>query len=102
VLPRILLRATWIAAGLAVIAAWGVMAFGTGVTFLFAYGNPPDSYTGQMDDRQAAWMFLAILAVLSLIVALGVIWPLARWRRRRDTGRVDTWPEDEWLDKGTW
>jgi hypothetical protein len=82
-LSRILLRAAWITVGLAVIVAWGVMAFMTAMTFLFAYGNPPDSYTGQMDDRQAAWSFLIVLAVLSAIVVITVVWPLTRWQRRR-------------------
>src|SRR5262249_31929975 len=82
-LSRILLRAAWITVRLAVIVAWGVMAFMTAVTFLFAYGNPPDSYTGQMDDRQAAWSFLIVLAVLSVIVVITAVWPLTRWRPRR-------------------
>jgi len=36
-----------------------------------------------MDDRQAAWSFLIILSVLSVIVVVVAAWPLARWRRRR-------------------
>lgn len=55
----------------------------TSFTFLVGYGNPPGTYTGQMDDRQGAWSFLIILTVLSVIVVLGIIWPLTRWRRRR-------------------
>jgi uncharacterized membrane protein len=82
-LLRLLLRTMWIAVGVAAIVAWGFMAFGTGLTFLLAYGNPPGSYTGQMDDRQAAWSFLIILAVLSVIVVVVAAWPLPRWRRRR-------------------
>lgn len=82
-LLRILLRTTRIAVGVAAIVAWGFMAFVTGFTFLFAYGNPPGSYTGQMDDRQAAWSFLIILAVLSVIVVVVAAWPVARWWRRR-------------------
>jgi len=82
-LPRILLRTVWIVAGLVVLAAWGFMAVGTGLTFLFAYGSPPGSYTGQMDDRQAAWSFLVVFVVLSVIVAVAVVWPLIRWRQRR-------------------
>jgi hypothetical protein len=59
------------------------MAVLAGLTFLFAYGNPPDAYTGQMDDRHSAWSFLIVLAVLSVIVVLVVVWPLTRWQRRR-------------------
>jgi hypothetical protein len=80
---QILLRTAWVMAGLATIATWCFMAVLAGFTFLFAYGNPPDAYTGQMDDRHAAWSFLIMLAVLSVIVVLVVIWPFARWRRRR-------------------
>ena len=82
-LLRILLRTTWIAAGVTAIVAWSITAFETGFIFLIAYGNPPGSYTGQMDDRQAAWSFLIILAVLSVVVVAVAAWPLARWRRRR-------------------
>jgi len=80
-LPRILLRTGWIAAALAVIVAWCFMAALTGLTFLFAYGSPPGAYTGQIDDRQAAWVFLVVLAVLSVIV-LAAAWPIARWYGR--------------------
>jgi hypothetical protein len=83
-LPRILLRTARIAIGLAAIVAWVFMAVTTGLTFLIAYGSPPGAYTGQMDDRQAAWSFLIVLAVLSVIVVIVVAWPLARWRRRRN------------------
>ena len=82
-LLRILLRTAWIVIGLAAIVAWGFMAVGTGLTFLFAYGSPPDTYTGQMDDRHAAWGLLIVLAALSVIVVIVAVWPLARWRRRR-------------------
>jgi hypothetical protein len=82
-LPGILLRTAWIAGGLTVTVAWAFMAFATALTFLFAYGNPLDAYTGQVDDRQAAWSFLAVLAVLSVIVAVAVVWPLIRWLSRR-------------------
>ncbi len=82
-LLRILLGTTWIAVGIAAIVAWGFTAVATALTFLFAYGSPPGSYTGQMDDRQAAWSFLIILSVLSVIVVVVAAWPLARWRRRR-------------------
>lgn len=82
-LSRILLGTAWITSGVALTVAWGFMAVATGLTFLFAYGNPPGSYTGQMDDRQAAWSFLIVLAVLSVIVVITVVWPLTRWRRRR-------------------
>jgi hypothetical protein len=82
-LSRILLRTAWIATGLAVSAAWGFMAVGTALAFLFSYGGPPGSYTGQMDDRHAAWSFLFVLAALSLMVAVAVVWPVTRWRRRR-------------------
>jgi uncharacterized membrane protein len=84
-LPGILLRTAWIVIGLAAIVAWGFMAVLTGLTFLFAYGNPPEAYTGQMDDRQAAWSFLIMLAALSVIVVIVAVRPLARWRRRRST-----------------
>jgi hypothetical protein len=82
-LSRILLRTAWITTGVALIVAWGFMTVGTGLTFLFAYGNPPGSYTGQVDDRRAAWSFLIVLAVLSVILVITVVWPLTRWRRRR-------------------
>lgn len=82
-LLRVLLRTAWFAAGLAAIVAWGIAAFMTSFTFLVGYGNRPGTYTGQMDDRQGAWSFLIILTVLSVIVVLGVVWPLVRWRRRR-------------------
>ena len=82
-LLRVLLRTAWVAAGLAAIVAWGIVAFVTSFTFLVGYGNPPGSYTGQMDDRRGAWSLLVILTVLSVIVVLGIIWPLIRWRRRR-------------------
>lgn len=86
-LPRILLRTAWIAVGLAAIAAWCFMAVLTGLTFLFAYGSPPGAYTGQMDDRQAAWSFLIVLTILSVAVIVAVAWPFARWRLRRVRGR---------------
>jgi hypothetical protein len=80
---RVLLRTAWITTGLAAIVAWCFMAFGTALSFLFAYGNPPDAYTGQTDDRRAAWSFLAVLAVLSVIVAVVIVWPSIRWLRHR-------------------
>ena len=80
---RILLRTAWIAAGLAAVAAWVIAAFVTSADFLVGYGNPIGTYTGQTDDRQGAWEFLIVLSVLSVIVGVGIIWPLSRWRRRR-------------------
>ena len=85
---RALSRTAWIAAGLAAIAAWVIVAFVTLFTFLVGYGSPPGTYTGQTDDRQGAWEFLIILAVLSVIVALCVVWPLIRWRRGRAKARA--------------
>jgi uncharacterized membrane protein len=79
---RILLRTAWITLGVAAVAAWGLLAVGTALMFLFAYGNAPGTYTGQMDDRQAAWSFLIMFAVLSVIVLIVVVWPLTRWRHR--------------------
>jgi|SRR5215471_5261740 len=80
---RVLLRTTWIVGGLALLVAWGFMAVGTGLTFLFAYGSPLGSYTGQQDERQSAWSFLIVLTVLSVILAVTVVWPLSRWRGLR-------------------
>jgi len=80
---RILVRTTWISLGMVAIAAWSLLAVGTGLTFLFAYGNAPGAYTGQMDDKQAAWSFLIMLAVRSVIVLTVVVWPLTRWRHQR-------------------
>jgi hypothetical protein len=82
-LLRILLRTAWVSAGVAAIVAWGISAFMTLFSFLVGYGNPPDTYTGQTDDRQGAWSFLIILTVLSVIIIFGVARPVARWQRRR-------------------
>lgn len=80
--PRILLRTAWITAEVTVTAAWALIMLWTGIQLLQAYGGEP-GYTGQVEDQQFAWQLLMVLAALSVIVALGVVWPLIRWLKRR-------------------
>lgn len=84
-LPPVLLVTAWIAAALAAIVAWGIMAFATCLMFLVGYGSPAGVSAGQaqiqLNDRQAAWLFLIILVELSVLVVF-VVWPASRRRRR--------------------
>ena len=80
---RFSLGALWGAIAIAVTVIWAGIGFLALYTFLTADGNPPNTYTGQADDKYSAWVFLGIFLAWTVVAALVVIWPLVRWNRKR-------------------
>lgn len=78
-----LFRGAYFLAAAVCIIIWIFMAMGTAALTYFAYGNPLGTYTGQPDDRHAAWIAIILLiAYLAFIVFVFVL-PIARRSRQR-------------------
>ncbi len=79
----LVLRALRFGAAVVVPIPLAALTIGDALTFLFSYGNPAGSYTGQGDDRVAAWRLLGLAAVLWVLAIAILIRPTIRqWRNR--------------------
>jgi hypothetical protein len=75
-----LLTVGWGILGAAITGAWLLAGLVMITDLTAAFGNPPDTYTGQDYDRATAWLYMAAFLFLTALL-LAFAWLTARWRR---------------------